>query len=408
MTSLSKQPKVVSAFRAFLTGEASGGLVLMTAAGAALIAANSPASSGYFDLLQRHIAGLSVLHWINDGLMAIFFLLVGLEIKREVLEGQLASWPRRMLPGIAAIGGMIAPAAIYLAINGASAATMRGWAIPTATDSAFALGALALLGPRVPVSLKIFLTALAILDDLGAVIIIALFYTRELFPWWVGAAARTLAVLIGLNRSGTIRLAPYLMLGVLLWFCMLQSGMHATLAGVALALVVPLPPTSALPGKRPLLVLEHALGPWVAYLIVPLFGFANAGVSIAGVSWTTLLAPVTLGVTAGLFLGKQIGVFAATWIAVRLKLAVRPDRASWPQFYGVALLSGIGFTMSLFIGLLAFPASIELQDQVKLGVLAGSLLSGVAGLLVLGFARGVQGATGRAASAETATAKPRQ
>lgn len=388
MKSPSPRLKPVSSLRNFLTSEAGSGVVLMLAAAAALIAANSPASAAYFAALQFHVAGLSVLHWINDALMAVFFLFVGLEIKREFVEGQLATWPRRVLPGFAAIGGMIAPAAVYLAVNGIAGATSRGWAIPTATDIAFALGALALLGSRVPVSLKIFLTALAILDDLGAITIIALFYTDSLAPWWLAGAAATIGVLLGMSHFGVRRLTPYLVLGVLLWLCTLKSGVHATLAGVALALTIPLPRADYDTGApRPLLVLEHALQPWVAYLIVPIFGFANAGVSFAGMKWSVLLEPVTIGVTLGLFAGKQAGVFLATWLAVKSKLAGLPDDASWAQIYGVALLCGIGFTMSLFIGILAFPLSAELQDEVKVGVLAGSLISGALGMIVLAVSR---------------------
>ena len=395
MKSSSPRLKPVSSLRHFLTSEAGSGVVLMLAAAAALIAANSPASPAYFATLQFYVAGLSVLHWINDALMAVFFLFVGLEIKREFLEGQLATWPRRVLPGFAAIGGMIAPAAIYLAFNGISGETARGWAIPTATDIAFALGALALLGSRVPVSLKIFLTALAILDDLGAITIIAVFYTDNLAPWWLGGAAATVCVLFGMSRFGVRKLTPYLVLGVLLWIFTLKSGVHATLAGVALALTIPLPRADYSTGApRPLVVLEHALQPWVAYLIVPVFGFANAGVSFAGMKWSVLLEPVTIGVTLGLFAGKQAGVLLATWLAITLKVARLPDDASWAQIYGVALLCGIGFTMSLFIGILAFPLSAELQDQVKVGVLAGSLISGALGMVVLAVSRRASPAKG--------------
>ncbi len=320
--------------------------------------------------------------------MAVFFLLVGLEIKREFLDGQLATWRRRVLPGIAAAGGMIAPAAIYLALNANAPENLDGWAIPTATDIAFALGVLALLGSRVPVSLKIFVTAIAIIDDLGAVAIIAVFYTAELSLLWLGLAAVVLAVLAGFNRNGIEVLAPYLILGAILWFFVLQSGVHATLAGVALAVTIPLRRSPGHPDdtKSPLHNLEHALHPWVAFAIVPLFGFANAGVSLSGMSWSILLAPLPLGIAGGLFLGKQIGVFGATYAAVKLKLADCPAGASWLQIYGVALLCGIGFTMSLFIGLLAFPSSPQLQDEVKVGVLMGSVLSGAIGALVLAFA----------------------
>ncbi len=375
-----------SAMRAFMRSEAAGGLVLMAVALLALAVANSPLAPGYFAILETYVLGLSVLHWINDGLMAVFFLLVGLEIKREMLDGQLSTWPRRALPGIAAIGGMIVPAAIYVAFNAGHPATLRGWAIPAATDIAFALGVLALLGPRVPVSLKLFLTALAILDDLGAVAIIPVFYTADLSAGMIGLAALTLALLAGLNRYGVVRLWPYLLLGLALWYFVLRSGIHATIAGVALALTIPLRPT---PGKpeavdSSLHRLEHGLQPWVAFCIVPIFGFANAGVSFAGLDAATVLGPVPLGIALGLFLGKQIGVSAFAWAAIRAGLADLPANATWTQLYGVALLCGIGFTMSLFIGLLAFddPA---LQAQVKIGVLAGSLLSAAAGATILAF-----------------------
>ena len=378
-----------SALRTFLNGEAAGGLVLMGVAVLALVVANSPLAPGYFGILETYVLGLSVLHWINDGLMAVFFLLVGLEIKREMLDGQLSTWPRRALPGIAAIGGMVVPAAIYIALNAGSPATLRGWAIPAATDIAFALGVLSLLGSRVPVSLKLFLTALAILDDLGAVAIIAAFYTADLSFPMLGLAALTLAVLSGLNRFGVVRLWPYLLLGIVLWFFVLRSGVHATIAGVALALTIPLRPTPGRPEAldSPLHELEHGLQPWVAFCIVPVFGFANAGVSFDGVDASILLGPVPLGIALGLFLGKQLGVFAFAWAAIRADLADLPANATWTQLYGVALLCGIGFTMSLFIALLAFPASPDLTDATKIGVLAGSLASAIAGALLLRLAK---------------------
>jgi NhaA family Na+:H+ antiporter len=374
-----------SSLRRLLASDAGGGIVLMAAAAIALVVANSAASTVYFGTLQAYVGGLSVLHWINDGLMAIFFMMVGLEIKREFIQGQLATWPRRVLPAFAALGGMIVPALVYVAFNAGSAETLRGWAIPTATDIAFALGALALLGSRVPPSLKVFLAALAILDDLAAVSIIAIFYTDHLAPLWLAAAAATIVLLVVLNLRGATRLSIYLAIGALLWVFTLKSGVHATLAGVALALTIPL--SGAKTARlAPLIRLEHGIQPWVAYLIVPIFGFANAGVSFSGMTWSILWAPVTIGVAAGLFVGKQVGVFVATWIAVRLKLAVRPDGASWPQLYGVALLCGIGFTMSLFIGLLAFPGAALLQDEVKVGVLLGSASAGLLGALVLAVA----------------------
>ena len=379
-----------SALRSFLDNEAAGGIILMTVAALALVIANSPLAPVYFDVLHVYVAGLSVQHWINDALMAVFFLLVGLEIKRELLDGQLSTWPRRILPGVAALGGMVVPALVFVAINWGSPGNIQGWAVPSATDIAFALGVLALLGPRVPVSLKIFLTALAIIDDLGAVAIIGLFYTADLATMWLGMAGLVILGLMGLNRAGMERLVPYLLLGAVLWFCVLQSGVHATLAGVALALTIPIRPAPARPDdpESPLHILEHALTPWVAFLIVPIFGFANAGVSLGGLGVADLLAPLPLGIAAGLFLGKQVGVFLTTWAVVTLGWADRPEDASWPQVYGVSLLAGVGFTMSLFIGMLAFPNSPELQDAVKIGVLAGSVLSAVTGAVVLLIAKG--------------------
>jgi NhaA family Na+:H+ antiporter len=326
---------------------------------------------------------LNVLHWINDLLMAVFFLLVGLEIKREFLDGQLATPRRRVLPGLAAVGGMIFPAIIYVWLN-TNSGGLNGWAVPVATDIAFALGVLALLGRRVPVSLRIFLTAIAIIDDLLAVTIIALFYTASLNLVWLGAAFATLGLLFALNRMRVQSLIPYLILGAVLWTFTFLSGVHATLAGVALALTIPIACTPGCPDDResPLHRLEHGIQPWVAFAIVPIFGFANAGVSLAGLGFEALLEPVALGVAAGLFLGKQIGVFGVTWLAVRLGFGDTPDGATMRQVYGVSLLCGVGFTMSLFIGLLAFPDA-GMQDQVKIGVLAGSVLSAIAGATVL-------------------------
>ncbi|AWJ89046.1 Na+/H+ antiporter NhaA [Azospirillum baldaniorum] len=371
--------------RNFMSNEASGGILLMVAAALALVVANSPLSAAYFDTLHTYILGLSIGHWINDGLMAIFFLLVGLEIKREMLDGQLSNWSCRILPGVAAAGGMLVPALVYLAFNAGNPATVNGWAIPAATDIAFALGVLSLLGPRVPVSLKIFLTALAIIDDLGAVIIIALFYTADLSLPALGVAALLLAALIGLNRFGVRSLLPYLVLGAGLWGAVLLSGVHATLAGVTLALTIPLRPASgaAADPHAPLLRLEHAIHPWVAFLIVPVFGFANAGVSFAGMDASILTGSLPLGIALGLFLGKMVGVFGTAWLTIRLGFAGMPAGATTAQLYGVALLCGIGFTMSLFIGALAFPTSPELGDAVKVGVFAGSILSATAGALVL-------------------------
>ena len=383
-----------SVFRRFLATEASGGMVLMLAAAIALLIANSPAAPLYFTVLKAPVLGLSVQHWINDALMAVFFLLVGLEIKREFISGQLSTWPRRTLPGIAALGGMMVPGLIYAVLNSGSPETLRGWAIPAATDIAFALGVLALLGPRVPVALKVFLTALAILDDLGAIIIIALFYTAHLKGLALLGVVLVLFALVALNGLGVRRLLPYLLLGIVLWAFVLASGVHATLAGVLLALTIPLKPSPRAQetAEPPLLRLEHGLHGWVAFLIIPVFGFANAGVSFAGIGPSALLGPVPLGIALGLFLGKQVGVFGFAWLAIRTGLAALPAQTTWLQLYGVSLLAGIGFTMSLFIGLLAFPASALLQDETKMGVLAGSLLSGVLGFLILRFAPPAKGA----------------
>ncbi|MGG5810707.1 Na+/H+ antiporter NhaA [Falsiroseomonas sp. CW058] len=374
-----------SAMRAFLDNEASGGLVLMGAAALALAVANSPLAPAYFGALKAYIGPLSLGHWINDGLMAVFFLLVGLEIKREVLDGQLSTWSRRALPGIAAAGGMAVPAAIYLAFNLGDPRAAAGWAIPSATDIAFALGVLSLLGPRVPVSLKVFLTALAILDDLGAVVIIAVFYTAGISGPDLAGAAAVAAVLAAMNRLGVMRLASYLLLGLVLWVLVLRSGVHATIAGVVLALTIPLRPAPGRPddATSPLHILEHALHRPVAFLVVPVFGFANAGVSVLGLGAAALAQPVTIGVAAGLFLGKLVGVFGAAALTIRAGLADLPMGAGWGQLLGVSLLCGIGFTMSLFIALLAFPGAEALQDQAKIGILVGSLLAGLAGYAVL-------------------------
>lgn len=352
--------------------------MLIAAALLALLLANPPTGPGYAALLHAPVGPLALETWINDALMAVFFLLVGLEIKRETLHGQLASWSRRLLPGIAAAGGMAAPALLYLAINRGGAT--QGWAIPAATDIAFALGVIALLGERVPASLRVFLAALAIIDDLGAVVIIALFYTGALaLPYLAGAGA-VLVVLTLLNRTGVTRLTPYLLLGVLLWWLVLRSGVHATLAGVMLAFTIP-----GQHGREgsPLCRLEHRLPVPVALLILPLFALANAAAPVLGLPPGALAAPVTLGVATGLLLGKVAGVFGFAALAVRLRWAELPAHAGWTQLLGVALLCGIGFTMSIFITLLAFAGAPLLQAEAKLGVLAGSLLSGAAGYLLL-------------------------
>jgi NhaA family Na+:H+ antiporter len=396
MTHAVKQGKSTSALRRFLASEAAGGLVLMLAAALALIVANSPLADTYFHLLHAEtgpvltpkLGPMTVHLWINDGLMALFFLLVGLEIKREFLDGNLATRDKRTLPIIAAAAGMAVPAFLYLAVAGGDAGLVRGWAIPAATDIAFAIAVLALLGSRAPASLKLFLTTVAIADDLGAVAIIAIAYTDALdFAALAGAAAILLA-LWAIGRRGVASLWPFLIGGALVWYLILLSGVHATVAGVLVAAVVPLRRTPGAPDAEDSLLhrLEHGLAPWVAFLIVPLFGFANAGLSFGGADPALLLTPLPLGIALGLFLGKQLGIFAAVRLAVALGLATRPRGATWLQVYGVALLCGIGFTMSLFIGGLAFAGQPALVEQAKLGTLAGSLLSALAGYALLRFA----------------------
>ncbi len=364
----------------------------MVAAIAAIVLVNSPLSWSYEALLGTPVAlkiGSFVLNkplllWINDGLMAIFFFQVGLEIKRELVEGRLSSWKRAALPGIAALGGMIVPALIYLSLNWGNPETMRGWAIPSATDIAFAVGALALLGSRVPTSLKVFLLALAVLDDLGAIIIIAFFYTDGLSLGAGALALLALGALIGLNRLGVTRFLPYLVVGVVMWVCVLKSGVHATIAGVAMAMTIPMRESEA--GQAPLLHhLETRLGPWVAFGIMPLFAFANAGLSLAGLTLSSLLEPVPLGIALGLFFGKQIGIFGAAWVSTRLGICSLPPGTTLAQLHGVAILGGIGFTMSLFIGTLAF-VDPAYAGALRIGVLSGSILSGIAGYALLRFA----------------------
>jgi NhaA family Na+:H+ antiporter len=373
-----------SALRRFLEGQSSAGLVLMGTAALALVIANSPLGPSYEALLHTYVGPLSLGHWINDGLMAVFFLLVGLEIKREALDGQLSTWSRRALPGIAAAGGMAVPAMVYLAFN--SGPTAHGWAIPAATDIAFALGVISLLGKRVPASLRVFLTALAIIDDLGAVIIIALFYTAGLSLPDLAGAAVVMAVLVGMNRLGVRSLTPYLLLGLVLWVLVLRSGVHATLAGVILAFTVPLQGTPGRPDEEdssPLHRLEHVLHLPVGFLVVPIFGLANAGVPFLDLPAEALAAPVTLGVGLGLLAGKVVGVLGFSMLAIRLGLADMPAYAGRLQMAGTALLCGIGFTMSLFITLLAFPGDPLLQAEAKIGILGGSLLSGLLGYALL-------------------------
>ncbi len=373
--------------RDFLKEESAGGVVLMIAAATALILANSPLAGAYAAVLNAEIAltvsGAGIekpaLLWINDGLMAVFFFLIGLEVKREVLTGQLSSWKQSSLPLFAAVGGMILPALVFTAINWNSPENLAGWAIPAATDIAFALGILALLGSRVPVALKALLLAIAVIDDIGAIVIIALFYTPGVELAMLAAAAAVLAALVLIGRAKVGSSLPYVLLGIGLWFFVLKSGVHATLAGVALAITVPL---TSRAGKNVLERMEHALHPWVAFLVVPIFALANAGVSFAGIEMSAFAAPLPLGIALGLFLGKQLGIVGFAWLAVKSGIASLPSGISWPQVYGLSLIAGIGFTMSLFIGNLAFSAPEELA-AVKLGVLSGSLISAIGGILIL-------------------------
>jgi Na+:H+ antiporter, NhaA family len=381
----------INQFDQFIHSQSVGGVVLAVAALMALVVSNSPWREGYERFLQIPgelrlganwlVLSKPVLVWVNDLWMAVFFFLVGLEIKRELLEGELKSPAQALLPAGAALGGMVVPALIYAAINWGNPVALRGWGIPMATDIAFALGILALIGSRVPASLKLFLTAVAIIDDLGAIVVIALFYTDDLSPvMLLGAAAGGFA-LLGLNRLRVMAVGPYVVIGLVIWVFVLKSGIHATLAGVITALAIPLADRK---GGSPLNKAEHALQPWVAYLILPMFAFANAGVSLHGVTLGTLMQTVPLGIGAGLVVGKALGVFGASWLLIRFAGARLPMHCSWGQFFGVCVLCGVGFTMSLFIGALAFEGAHPMYEaQVELGVLMGSLLSGLVGTALL-------------------------
>ncbi|MFM9879246.1 MAG: Na+/H+ antiporter NhaA [Burkholderiaceae bacterium] len=378
----------------FIGSQAFGGVLLALAALLALLLSNSPWADVYQRLLNLRfevrlgndwlVLSKPMTLWINDLWMAVFFFTVGLEIKREVLEGELASRAQVLLPAGAALGGMLVPALIYAAINWGDTVALRGWAIPAATDIAFALGILALLGSRVPLSLKLFLTAVAIIDDLGAILIIAFFYTDKLSLNMLLAAAVGACLLLALNRARVVRIGPYVVIGLVVWVCVLKSGVHATLAGVIAALAIPMADGK---GGSPLKTAEHALHPWVAFLVLPGFAFANAGVSLEGLTAAALLQGVPLGIAAGLLLGKAVGVFSASWLLIRFGGAQLPSQASWAQFLGVCVLCGIGFTMSLFIGSLAFEGLAAYEAQVKLGVLGGSLLSAAVGVMLLLRAR---------------------
>ena len=380
---------ITKPFKYFFKLEAASGLILLFAAILALIISNGSLSEIYFSTLEKYITlgtkefglKLSVLHWINDVFMAIFFFFVSLEIKREFLQGELSSPKQAMLAIIGAVGGMAVPALFYVSVNYSDSATLNGWAIPSATDIAFSLGVLSLLGKRVPISLKVFLTALAIIDDLGAIVIIAFFYSGNIEIKYLLLMLVSVILLISLNKFKIKIFLPYLIVGIFLWDFTPQSGIHATIAGVMLALTIP---HDIKNNKKSLLLkLEHNLSPYVAFGIMPVFAFANAGVSLEGLTFATLLNPVPLGIVLGLFFGKQIGVFVLSYISVKLKFADKPNNSTWPAFYAVSILTGIGFTMSLFVGNLAFANNMEYMDGVKIGVLAGSLLSTVFGYFLL-------------------------
>ena len=380
---------ITSGFRWFFKLEAASGILLLISAIIALYISNSNFSDLYFNVLKEYLfigindfgLKLSVLHWINDALMAIFFFFVTLEIKREFLQGELSSIKQAMLPIIGAVGGMLIPALIYIVINFKTPTTLNGWAIPSATDIAFSIGILSLLGSRVPISLKVFLTALAIIDDLGAIVIIAFFYTGNLSIKYLLLMFVTFIFLLILNKFSVRKFFPYLVLGLFLWFFTHESGIHATIAGVLLAAVIP---HRKKENDFSLLIkIEHAISPYVAYFIMPLFAFANAGVSLEGLSFNSLLQPVPLGILLGLFVGKQLGVFVFSYASIKLGLAKLPNNSNWISFYAVGVLTGIGFTMSLFVGNLAFVNNMEYMDGVKIGVLSGSLLSTIVGYLLL-------------------------
>ncbi len=387
-----KPIRALEAIREFLKLESASGIILVGAAVLALIISNSPLSSLYDLFLDTPVEiRIGALHlakplllWINDGLMAIFFLLIGLEVKREILDGQLSSISQVALPGIAAIGGMAIPALIYILFNISNASALNGWAIPAATDIAFALGILALLGSRVPLSLKLFLLTLAIIDDLGAIVIIAIFYSGDLSVTSLIFAGVAIAALFAMNLLGVKRIAAYVVVGIILWICVLKSGVHATLAGVILAFAIPLRTKEDEP--CPLREMEHSLHPWIAFGIMPIFAFANAGVSLEGMSFGSLFEPIPIGIALGLFLGKQAGVFGFSMAAVKLGLAKLPSDINWRMIYGTSVLCGIGFTMSLFISTLAFDSSItDDAASARIGILVGSFISAIAGYLILSF-----------------------
>ena len=376
-------------FKWFFNLEAASGLILLIAAIFALIISNSNLSNLYFSTLNKYLfvginnfgLKLSVLHWINDALMAIFFFFVTLEIKREFIQGELSNIKQALLPIIAAVGGMLIPALFYIVINLYNSQTLNGWAIPSATDIAFSLGILSLLGSRVPISLKIFLTALAIIDDLGAIVIIAFFYSGDLSISYLSLILISYIFLLTLNKYNIKKFTPYLLIGSFMWFFTHESGIHATIAGVLLATTIPHRKKDK--DFSLLIKIEHSISPYVAFIIMPLFAFANAGVSLNGLSFSSLMSPVPLGILLGLFIGKQVGVMVFSYVSIKLKIAQMPNNSSWLALYGVSILTGIGFTMSLFVGNLAFSENTQYIDGVKIGVLTGSLLSTIFGYFML-------------------------
>ncbi len=381
--------KITKGFTSFFKLEAASGIVLLFAAVIALFISNSELSILYFSTLERYLfiginnfgLKLSVLHWINDALMAIFFFFVTLEIKREFLQGELSNIKQALLPIIAAVGGMVVPALVYVFINLGDGETLKGWAIPSATDIAFSLGVLSLLGKRVPLSLKVFLTALAIIDDLGAIVIIALFYSGDLSIKYLSLMLLAFVVLLVINKFNIKKFLPYLIVGIFLWDFTHNSGIHATIAGVLLAMTIPHRKKDK--DFSLLIKVEHAISPYVAFGIMPIFAFANAGVSLDGLSFSSLLDKVPLGIVLGLFIGKQLGVFVFSYVSIKFKIAQMPSNTSWYNFYGVGVLTGIGFTMSLFVGNLAFAENMQYMDGVKIGVLTGSLLSTLFGYFLI-------------------------
>ena len=378
--------RIFAPVRALFVGDASAGVLLILVAAAAMLAANSPMADEYRELFYGKlpwtpIDKLKDLHyWINDGLMAIFFFVVGLEVKRHIIAGSLSDPAARRLPMVAAFAGMAVPALVYLALTGGSSEYFNGWAIPAATDIAFAMGVLGLLGNRVPASLRLFLLTVAIVDDIGAVLVIAIFYTQGLYTEWLLASIVVFGLMMALNRFKVSVFWPYILLALVLWYCVLNSGVHATIAGVLAALTIPLKRRD---GNSMLEKLEHGLAPWSAYLVVPVFGFANAGVSLAGMGADALLAPLPIAVAAGLVVGKQLGIFSVVWLVDKIGFAPRPEGANWAEIWGVSILCGIGFTMSIFIGGLAFPNSPLLVEEAKIGILAGSAISAILGFIVL-------------------------